>query len=412
MVKEAVGVMLAMVWLVLGVVTPGLAAQNVANASQKGSLLIFPRIDTTSRFDPQTNTVINRDTLIRISNDYPRDTRLRCHWMDANQTVDGFEFVVTNAQPVWFRASDGMGAGAYEGDATIDNPIQVTPFYPNRVGELKCWAINAAGTDQIAWNHLYGTAMVIDYAAHTAYEYNSLNFTVRPSGYSLGDSVPPAGDLKLSAQAREYDACPAYLIFNFFSYDTTGTRQIGLGGPDGESAAVAMGRTQLTLVPCHQDLRQDRVPTCTKAKFDLWNENEVKFTGAYQCMKCWFEGYLQDLGTAEGPLGGAGGAKFTLQGLHTTVGRLRVQGVASTVCRGAFTTTGTGGTTSDSCWTDSSDTKLRGQRATPLLGLMITDAVFDGGHGFLSNTGIGAGTGASVDILWDPAEPYEETSGR
>lgn len=404
MVKKAVALLVMVLWLSAGLVTPGFAAQNVANASQKGSLLIFPRIDTTS------GTHSKRDTIIRISNDYPEDTRLKCSWIDRNQSVEGFEFLITSSQPVWFRASDGMGSGTYDGDARVSYPVQVSPFYENRVGELKCWAINAAGTHQVAWNHLYGSAMIIDYAAHTAYEYNSLNFTVRPSGYRTGDSVSPQGDLLLSARAQEYDACPAYLLFNFFTYDQSGQRPpMGL---DGEAAEVTIGRTSLTLVPCHQDLRQDRSPTCTKAKFDLWNENEVKFTGAYQCIKCWFEGYLNTLGTADGPKGGVGGNKFTWQGLHTTMGRLRVLGVASTVCRGVFTTTGDDGKAVDPCWTNPSDTKYRGQVATPLLGLLVTEVTFGGGGGFLAGTGIGAGTGAPVHILWDYAELPPEASGR
>lgn len=395
--KRVVTGLLIWLWVIAGGVSPGLAAQNVGNASQKGSLLIFPRIDTT------TDAFSRRDTIIRISNDYPRDTRLKCYWVDHEQTVDGFELLITSAQPVWFRASDGMGAGTYGGAKAGSYPVMASPFLENRVGELKCWAVNAAGTAQIAWNHLYGSAMIIDYAARTAYEYNSINFTLRPAGYGLGDAVAPPGDLILSAKAREYDACPKYLLFNFFSSHTDpGVRPIGL---DGEASEVTIGRSSLTLVPCHQDLRQDRAPTCTKAKFDVWNENEVKFTGAYQCLKCWFEGCLQELGTAAGPRGGRGGRNFTWQGLHTTMGRLRVQGVASAGCRGVFKTRGV-----DPCWTDPSDTDYQGQVAAPLLGLMVTEVDF--GAALLSGMAVGAGTGAPTHILWDydalPEERVEQ----
>jgi len=380
------------IWFVTGLSAPGLAAQNVGNASQKGSLLVFPRIDTTS----------TRDTIIRIGNDYPRDTRIRCSWVDAEQTVDEFELLITSAQPIWFRASDGVGAGTYDGARAGKYPVKAAPFPADSVGELKCWAVNAAGTSQIAWNHLYGSALIIDYIAGTAYEYNSINFTVRSSGYSLGDDVAPAGDLVLSGMAREYDACPKYLLYNFLSQDEA--RSIGL---DGEASGVTIGRSNLTLVPCHQDLRQDRSPTCTKAKLDVWNENEVKFTGGYQCLKCWFEGYLQDLGTPEGPQGGKGGRHFTWDGLHTILGRLRVQGVASTGCRGVFKT-GRG----DPCWTDSSDTYYQGQVATPLLGLMLTEVHFEGKTSILATTGFGAGTAAPVEILWDSGQLPEERPGR
>ncbi len=128
----------------------------------------------------------------------------------------------------------------------------------------------------------------------TAYQYNSINFTAR--GYSkprpVGQEVGTGGEIVLSGLNKEYDACPQYLTFNFFTSDLT-----NLAPPidvDGAGATIKFGKTDLTLVPCKQDLRQDRVPTCTKAKFDIWNENETKYTGAYQCLKCWFEGYLNE----------------------------------------------------------------------------------------------------------------------
>ncbi len=371
----------------------GLAAQNVGNASQKGSLLIFPRIDTTG----------GRDTIVRISNDYPRDVQLHCNWVDANRAVVGFEFLITGTQPIWFRASDGLGTGTH-GSAVGRYPVAAAPFHEDRAGQLICWAVNSAGTSQIAWNHLYGTAMIIDSLHQTAYEYNSVNFTVRAGGSGLGDEVAPPGDLILSARAGEYDACPRYLIFNFFSSHTiSGQRPIGL---DGELEEVTIKRNNLTLVPCHQDLRQDGAPTCTKAKFDVWNENEVKFSAIHQCLKCWFEGTLHELGTATGPPGGIGGATFAWKGLNTTLGRFRVQGVASTVCRGVFKTEG-----NDPCWTDPSDTRYRGQVPTPFLGLLITE-VADGGLSFLASTGFGAGTAPPVHILWDHADPTEEAGRR
>jgi hypothetical protein len=55
MSKERVVSAAAIWWLDAGVVTSGFAAQNVANPSQKGSLLTFPRIDTTAGLDTQTN---------------------------------------------------------------------------------------------------------------------------------------------------------------------------------------------------------------------------------------------------------------------------------------------------------------------------------------------------------------------
>ncbi len=150
---------------------------------------------------------------------------------------------------------------------------------------MKCWAVDAVGASQVAFNHLYGNAMIIDTVHGAAFEYNAWAFTAR--GVAQGAAVGTGGTLVLSGATGAYDACPQYLAFNFFSVGSS----INLPEEGGNATFV---NTDLTLVPCIQDLRQDRVPTCTKAKFDIWNENETKYTGAYQCFKCWFEGYLDN----------------------------------------------------------------------------------------------------------------------
>ena len=386
MLKKAVVYSVALVWAMVGFSTAIFAAQNVANPSQKGSLLIFPKIDV--RNDGKYK---QRDTLIQISNDYPADVQIKCYWVDANQTVQDFEFRVTVSQPIWFRASDGLGTGTANKDSTI-NPATMPPFFDNATGELICWAVNTAGTDQVASNHLYGTAKIIDYAAHTVYEYNSFNFIVRPPGNIYGNPVPPQGDLKLTGSPGEYDAGPKYLLFNFFASNELSGGQFGLGG---EAVAVIFGKTELTLVPLHQDLRQDRIPTCTKAKFDIWSENEIKYTGSYQCLKCWFQGYVSDIGTPLGAPGGFGGSRFTYEQLHTTIGRLRVSSVKSSVCNGIF----------PAC---------QSQVETPLLGVMSTQVRFIDltGDTLIGGTSFGAGAGSPAHILWDYAEPPVEASRR
>ncbi len=128
--------------------------------------------------------------------------------------------------------------------------------------------------------------------------------------------------MRLTGAAGGYDACPTYLVTNFFP--------AGARDPWGEGV-----NPDLTLVPCKQDLRQDRTPTCTKAKFDIWNENETKFTGAYQCLKCWWEGYLGEIGTPLSQYGkdsGFGGDKFTIRTLKTSAARFRVQSANNSAC--------------------------------------------------------------------------------
>jgi hypothetical protein len=391
MFKKTLVFSLAIVWLLVGVCTIASAAQNVGNTSQKGSVLIFPKIDITN----DTNNA--RDTIIQISNDYPRGVMVKCYWVDSSQNIQDFMFLVTITQPVWFRASDGLGTASYPGRLPGDvstNPITVPPFtgLASPVGELKCWAVNFEGTGQINWNHLYGNATVLDYTNLTAYQYNSFNFTARGVP-SLGQEVGTGGDIVLSGANLAYDACPQYLMFNFFSFAPT--RDVPI---DGAGQTVKFNKTDLTLVPCKQDLRQDRIPTCTKAKFDIWNENETKYTGAYQCFKCWFEGYLNQIGDPILDPTGFGGEKFIYSGLHTSLGRFRAAGVASSVCKfgtGPFAKCPAGnGVTS------------------PLLGITTTQIFFTGKSELTAATGVGAGSGETSHILYDPSGLPPEASGR
>ncbi len=361
MVRRIAFIALAMA-LVLGMVGMASAAQNVANTNQKGSLLIWPKIANFEAYN----------TYITIGNDYYGEVWVKCYWVDAEQEIQDFMFRLTPNQPVWFRASDGQGDG-----------IMTVPPFMGDVGELKCWAVDAAGDTQIAFNHLYGSALIFE-GVTTGFEYNAWSFTAR--GVAQGAAVGTGGNLQLTGLAGGYDACPQYLVENFMAYveNTTEERE-----------------PYLALVPCKQDLRQDRTPTCTKAKFDVWNENETKYTGAYRCIKCWFEGELNEIEVfVPGNGYGYGSDKFTLAGLHTFLARFRVTGVASTVCVKKFTTPNTVyGPGSDKC--------SGGQVASPLLGVLYHDVLFPGGvEMMIGTTPHTAGADGSGFVLWDTqAEP-------
>jgi hypothetical protein len=380
--RKALVCALAVAMVLVGLSTMVLAAQNVANVSQKGSLLIFPKIDT-SFISRVEGTSYFHDTIVVIGNDNTKDVWLKCYWVNREQEIEDFMFHLTPNQPIWFRASDGLGTGLY--DSSIA-PITVPPFFygDNETGELKCWAVDAGDLSQVVFNHLYGSAVIFDPVNHAALQYNAWSFFARAAG--------DPGKLVLDGN-KYYDACPKYLVFNFFS---KGSRVIFPA--TGDNATFI--NTELTLVPCNQDLRQDRFPTCTKAKFDIWNENETKYTGAYQCLKCWFEGYLADIGKTKG---GFGGIKFTYPNLHTTAGRCRVQGVASSVCWDVFTRTGDDGKPVDRCWTDPADTNYHGQIATPLLGLITTELTFSG-DATVAITGTTPNTAGAWGPPLDPAQ--------
>jgi hypothetical protein len=379
MFKKTLVLSLAVALMLVGLCSVAPAAQNVTNVSQKGSLLIFPKIDTS----PIETSGFYRDTIVMIGNDYFTEQWIKCYWVNWDQQIQDFMFRITPNQPIWFRASDGAGTGYYD---DVSYPITVPPFFVHEVGELKCWAVDAVGADQVAFNHLYGNAMVIDTVRGAAYEYNAWAFTAR--GVTQGSPVGTGGTLVLSGATGAYDACPQYLTFSFF------TKGSSIAYPGGGGTATFV-HNDLTLVPCIEDLRQDRVPTCTKAKFDIWNENETKYTGAWRCIKCWFEGYLDEI-DVQTPGRGFGGEKFTYTALHTTAGRFRVEGIPSTVCNGAFS----------QC--------TGGQVKSPLLGLLVTEIRFDAEpfDALVASTATTAGTGISSTIKWDTQSIPPELPGR
>jgi hypothetical protein len=406
MFKKSVVISVAVALILLGLYVAPSSAQNVASTSKRGSLLVWPMIKTGDFLD----------TIITIGNDSSKSVILKCYWMDKTQAAWDFEIELTPYQPVWFSAKTGWGT--FWGG--------VSQFGSPNIGELKCWAITIPESPEGAleqlrqFNYLYGNALILDTEDPVrAFEYNAWAFY-------LNKQPNDAQSVNLDLDGDEYDYCPGYLVYNFFSLD---------GTPGG---TATFGLTTLALSPCQQDVRQDKTPVCGKAKFDIWNENEIKFTGAYQCVKCWFEGVLSEIGTVKWPScdlkypspgyaldvnkcknTGVGGAKFTEGTLHTDLGRFRVSPDTWPACKGVFAKLGQDGkTVVDVCEPASNQFK------TPFLGVRLTDVFInsffefpyvDPPDGWAGTTGTGAGAftgptqsgGFSPYIRWDRAENYQ-----
>jgi len=275
-----------------------------ANTAKKGSLLVFTKIDIHTDADEGDGV---EETLVRIANDYPGFVTVKCYWQNATKYHIDFKFTVPPDQPFWFDARTGEGTHKVPGFPTIQGPfVPIGVQHPTEVGELKCWAVDAAGANQISWNHLSGTATVYNATEGTAYEYNSWNF--KASG-AVGDPVGTPGRLDLDGHS--YDDCPEYLLGQF--------------SPDGAgNASIFFADTTLTVATCRQDLRQDFVLHFTKLSFDVFNEEETKFTGAYQCIDSFWEGALEGVQFA--------GSQFSLNTLGTNSAKYRVHGIASAQC--------------------------------------------------------------------------------
>jgi hypothetical protein len=145
--------------------------------------------------------------------------------------------------------------------------------------------------------------------------------------------------------------------------------------------------SRLTLAACTLNLQQDWVPVWTKLQFDVWNEDEIKFTGAYECSDSWHEtaftaGTQAVAGLAAGINAVDDGIDAAAQNFaRTTVGtdlaRFRVQGVRSTQCENATI-------------------------KTQAIGLVAVHATLFGNTRWVGTTLTGAGK-FSGTIRWDPA---------
>jgi hypothetical protein len=223
-----------------------------------------------------------------------------------------FHFRMTRKQPIWF--SVGNHSGTFPVAAF---PTDANPLIPGVVtkGVLACWATDVALSAQISHNHLSGNATVslIVGPEQVAYTYPSWNFTARD--VAAGATVGTPGRLDLTGASGAYDACPSYLIGHFSPSGAT------VRTSNGDNA---VGSTFLNVAGCNLDFKQDYIPHFTKLKLEVWNEQEVKFTGAYECADStkWFSLVSADVAPEN----------FFADVVQSAAAQLKVKGVASTQC--------------------------------------------------------------------------------
>jgi hypothetical protein len=297
---------------------PALAVQNVANTSQKGSLLIFPLIDV----DPADSS----NTLIEISNDQNAQVQLECNYVNEKKGRVDFGVHLSAKGTASWEVLTGIGEN--------DTGVFHAPLFPSdgtfrgnsAKGELVCFAVDVSFQNQIAWNHLTGTATVVNLAdpdanqKKQAFRYNPWAFAARttagppaPDGTVQGK----AGDLELTGGGDgTYDACPAYNIATFMP---NGAKLNGVTTLDND----------LSVVSCNQDLRQDFTLHLTKLRFTVWNAKETPFSGSWECVDSVTS---VAFGPSDRSTGLVKGSNFDFSVLGTANARFQVKGVASTQC--------------------------------------------------------------------------------
>jgi len=301
---------------------PAFALQNVANTSQKGSLLGLPLINV----DQEDGS----NTLIEMSNDQNGRVHVECSYVNEKKDRVDFDFFLTPKGTISWEVFTGSG----ENFGGFSAPLfpsggTFTPGNPFR-GELVCFAVDQPALNQIAYNHLTGTATVVALAdtdatqAKQAYRYNAWSFIARDAfGFPALDNTiqGTAGDLQLTGanDGVSYDGCPGYNIVNFMPNGATlnGVRTID---------------NDLSVVSCTQDLRQDFFLHLTKLQFSQWNVNENSFSGTFFCAD---SVTTVQFGGADRTPGLVQGSNFDFSTLRTNDARYQVRGVASSQCPGS-----------------------------------------------------------------------------
>jgi len=333
---------------------PTFADVDVADTVQQGSLLIFPLIDVRQ----------NRNTYWRITNDGNEAVKVVCYYRDTNKNDVDFSFTLTPNQPAYFDALNGTG--------TFGGPR--FPTVGSRYGEVKCWAVRSPGQGQdeqlLSYNELSGSATVYDYGLRTAWEYSSWNFRAKaPQGFVIGTD-------ELVLDGTVYDFCPDYLKGHF--------TPVGLPGALGPRS-VTTRLIYLWASACTQEFRQAEDPFIyTKLQFTVWNEDEIRFTGAHKCVNSTSETIL-------GPQSAFGtngvfenGDNFLAVQLRTESAYYRVEGVKDdSVCSEQF----------------GFDVETE---AVGLVGIQGTVETFDGGGATAHSTHLNGAGQQEGSIYYDP----------
>ncbi len=304
------------------------SADDRVQATQKGSFLIYPKVEL--RWDAAGDLI--QDTVITLVNDYPAAVNVQMYFVQGDPEIlpDGMEryhpgwmwvdnrIVLTANQPIYWSAYTGssllspftiLDPGMPEGRPALDGT-------GDRVlrGFIIAWAVNANG-EEIRWNHLSGGATLVHYQTGSAWQYNAYAFQTAYDGVSHGAVLGTPGELYFDGM--EYDYCYSDLLMEFFSVGATALSGAG---------KIVTADTDLTIVPMDIDVRQETGgPVTTKIKFDIWNQNETKFSNTERCITGWDQELLSNYAFPN---------HFLIGNLHTDNGKARLNGMASEVVCG------------------------------------------------------------------------------
>jgi hypothetical protein len=285
-----------------------------------GSIVIFPKVIADG----------TRDTLIQLTNTSNMGTSAHCWYFDATNNCQPANFFVdlTPQQPIFWRASSGRFTGERRCDEGAHNvctsvndcvsglcvstPGIFLGNVPPRIGfqgELKCIEVDSGGIP-IGRNSLKGEALLETYLGGQVSEYNAIAVQAMSAvqdlrcsgGANNGSTCTGASSccdagglncgtctavLKLDNDPAHYNACPRDLVATHYAQ----------GAADLFTGAIV--RSEITLVPCTEDIENDRPTTLTSvpviANFRVVDELESSALSGGIPFTCWLNLSLDDV---------------------------------------------------------------------------------------------------------------------
>jgi len=249
---------------------------------QAGSIVIVPKVMGTAQ----------RDTLIQITNTGNATAYAHCFYINA--AIEGrwietdFNLVLTKQQPTHWLARSGRMVNifdAFGSDGAGFDPGLVPPVPTGFQGELRCVQTDESGAPLRA-NKLIGSATLIRIADGDTSKYNAIAVPGNPDA-GIGNSDNVLTFDNTDANEGEYDACPDTLTINTFSSNVTDPVIDDLGDCTNGNCPIA---TELTLVPCSQDLERLQQGSAT-VSIETFDEFEIVRSRTIN-VDCWFNARL------------------------------------------------------------------------------------------------------------------------
>lgn len=326
---------------------PASAQVTRVNVTQKGSLLVWPEI--LIRWNSTTPPVLKTDTIVTLGNDLASSgVSVKLYFVNgelpiplfgpgAGTNEPGWNFFdnvidLTHDEPTYWSSFTGK-----KGTVQVVTPFPALdpngrqdpaePGNPNaRIlrGFVLGFAIN--GNLLRSHNHLFGGAIIVDYVNNDASEYKAWAFRANYAGNAASATLFLTG-----AQApANYDACPEFLLLDFFASGSAAFGADVLG-------AASTVDTRVTLMPMVHDFAPPlpSEPPITDAQIDVWNEDEVKLTNQHRCIQCWDSTLLSVYNVHNALqywIPGGIVNHFLLANLGSNKGKARFKGLANPAC--------------------------------------------------------------------------------